>query len=297
MNLRDLRYLVAVAEHGHFGRAAEACHVSQPTLSAQLRKLEAYLGVALFERTSKSVRPTPAGVRLVAQARRVLEESDLLLAEAKGLAAPLTGPLALGIIPTLAPYLLPWFVPAAAAAHPALQLVVHEDLTAPLLAALHAGRIDAALVALPVDEPDLVSFALFDEPFLVACGVGDPLAAGGAVAATRLTPERLLLLTEGHCLRDQALAVCRFERVGGTADFRAASLETLRQLVVAGHGCTLLPALACRPPDPRLALRPLDPPASRRIGLVWRRSYPRAGDLDVLGGTLRQALPDSVTAV
>ncbi len=297
MNLRDLRYLVAVAEHGHFGRAAEACHVSQPTLSAQLKKLEAYLGVALFERTSKSVRPTPAGARLVVRARRVLEESDLLLAEAKGMAAPLTGPLALGIIPTLAPYLLPWFVPAAAASHPALQLVVHEDLTGPLLAALHAGRIDAALVALPVDEPDLASFALFDEPFLVACRADDPLAAGGPVAAARLTPERLLLLTEGHCLRDQALAVCRFERAGGTADFRAASLETLRQLVAAGHGCTLLPALACRAPDPRLTLRPLDPPASRRIGLVWRRSYPRAGDLEILGGTLRRALPDSVTAI
>jgi LysR family hydrogen peroxide-inducible transcriptional activator len=297
LNLRDLRYLVAVAEHGHFGRAAEACHVSQPTLSAQLKKLEAFLGVELFERTSRAVRPTPAGERLVARARRVLEESDLLLAEAKGLAAPMSGPLALGIIPTLAPYLLPWFVPAVEAAHPELRLVVHEDLTAPLLTALREGRIDVALIALPAEEPDFVSLPIFEEPFFVACRPDDPLARETAVPSADLRPERLLLLTEGHCLRDQALEVCRLDRPGGGADFRAASLETLRHLVAAGHGCTLLPALACEEPDSRLVLRPLDPPASRRIGLVWRRSYPKAGELEALAGTLRQALPQAVQAI
>lgn len=295
MTLRDLRYLVAVADHGNFGRAAEACHVSQPTLSAQLKKLEESLGVDLFERTPRAVRPTAAGVRIVARARRVLEEADLLLAEARGLGAPLTGPLALGLIPTLAPYVLPWFVPAVAAAHPELRLVVHEDLTAALLADLRDGRIDAALVALPAGDPDLAERPVFAEPFLLACPAADPLASAAAVPVDALAHERLLLLTEGHCLRDQALEVCRLERTGVSADFRAASLETLRQLVAAGHGCTLLPALAAEPADPRLALRPLDPPASRRVGLVWRRSYPRGDDLEILAQTLQASLPASVT--
>ncbi len=296
MNLRDLRYLVAVADHGHFGRAAEACHVSQPTLSAQLRKLEAFLGVELFERSARGVHPTRAGARLIARARRVVEEADLLLAEAAGQRAPLAGPLALGLIPTLAPYLLPWAVPAVAAAHPELRLVIHEDLTAALLEGLRAGRLDAALLALPLPDADLTVRPLFAEPFLVACARDDPLLRGGAVPAERLTPDRLLLLSEGHCLRDQALAVCGSGLAvrDGAADLRAASLETLRQLVAAGQGCTLLPALACREPDPRLALRPLAPPASRRIGLVWRRSYPKAADLEALAETLKAHLPEGV---
>jgi LysR family hydrogen peroxide-inducible transcriptional activator len=296
MNLRDLDYLVALADCGHFGRAAERCHVSQPTLSAQIRKLEAFLGIALFERTSRQVALTPAGRAVVARARRVLEESEALVAEARGLGEPLTGPLGLGVIPTLSPYLLPSLLPALSAAFPRLEPVIHEDLTAPLLALLRERGLDACLLALPVEEADLVALPLFEEPFLLAAAEGDPVAATDPVPLAGLGGERLLLLTDGHCLREQALTVCR---LGGGAppaqgDFRATSLETLRQLAIAGRGHTLLPALSCRRPTPGLVLRRLSPPAGRTIGLVHRGSSPRAAELAALAGTIRAHLPEEV---
>ncbi|SMF10138.1 transcriptional regulator, LysR family [Tistlia consotensis] len=299
MNLRDLSYLVALADCGHFGRAAERCHVSQPTLSAQIRKLEEFLGVTLFERTSRQVALTPAGEAVVARARRVLDEAEALVAEARGRAEPLAGPLALGIIPTLAPYLLPSLIPALAAAHPRLEPVFHEDLTAPLLALLRDHGLDACLVALPVEEPDLTALPLFEEPFLVAAAEGDPVTVGDPVPLARLGGARLLLLTDGHCLRDQALTVCRLAgaAVPAGGDFRATSLETLRQLAIAGRGHTLLPALACQRPTPGLVLRRLDPPASREIGLVHRSSSPRAAELALLAGTIRARLPAAVRAL
>jgi LysR family transcriptional regulator, hydrogen peroxide-inducible genes activator len=300
MNLRDLRYLVAVADHLHFGRAAAACNVSQPTLSTQLKKLEAYLGAALFERTNKAVHLTATGEDVVARARRALAEADAIVAATRQRKAPLVGPLRLGVIPTLGPYLLPWLVPAARKSYPALRLVVQEDLTQRLLEQLQHHRLDAALVALPVPAAGLEASPIFDEPFWFACPKDHPLARRVRVSDTDLHGQHLLVLAEGHCLRDQALAVCggaAAEAQSG-ADFRATSLETLRQMVASGMGCTLLPALALGPARHKsMVQRPVAGGVSRRIGLVWRRSDPKAGDFQALALLVRQALPRVVRAV
>jgi LysR family hydrogen peroxide-inducible transcriptional activator len=301
MTLSELRYIVALADHGHFGRAADACHVSQPTLSTQLRKLEEFLGVILFERTNKALHVTPVGEQIVAKARRMLAEAESIVELAQQKTGPLTGPLNLGVIPTLSPYLLPWLWPALKKAWPDLRLIVHEDLTNHLLERLKAHRIDAALLALPIEDEELEALALFDEPFFLACPPGHPLARLKRVRQADLRKEHLLLLTDGHCLRDQALAVCGFAAAPpeeeGT-DFRASSLETIRQMVAAGMGCTLLPAMALgRGQDRHLAVRPLADKASRRIGLVWRKTYPKAADLELLAGAIRRNLPSAVHAV
>src|SRR6266850_231397 len=239
MTLRELRYLVALANRAHFGRAAEDCHVSQPTLSTQIRKLEEYLGLALIERNAKSFAFTPIGQDIVEKARRIVTEVDALLSSARTPLRPLTGPLNLGVIPTLAPYLLPRLLP-----------LVGEDFE---------------------------EFALFDEPFWFACPPRHPLAQSKGVTEADLIGEPMLLLADGHCLRGQALAACG-RGAGdeeGNDDFRAASLETICQLVAAGFGCTLLPALAARPPqgvEPSFVIRPLHSTnASRRICLPCRR--------------------------
>lgn len=297
MTLQDLRYLVALADHGHFGRAAAACHISQPTLSTQLKKLEDQLGAALFERTNKSVHVTAFGEEILVRARRILAEAEAILEAGRRKSGPLSGPLRLGVIPTLGPYLLPWLVPALRAEYPALRLVVREDLTAPLLERLAAYRLDAALAALPVSEPALESLPLFDEPFWFAAPRDHALAQAESVSEADLRGQRLLLLTEGHCLRDQALAVCDLADAesGADGDFRATSLETLRQMVATGLGVTLLPALALAAPDAHaIALRPLASGAGRRIGLIWRRGYSRMADLHLLADTLRAHLPAGV---
>jgi len=301
MTLRELRYLVALADHRHFGHAAEACHVSQPTLSTQLKKLEDDLGVVLCERTNKAVHITPIGQQVVARARSVLAGADGIVEMTRRRTGPLTGPLVLGIIPTLSPYLLPWLIPALETAYPDLNLIVHEDLTVNLTEQLETHRIDAALAALPVDGGDLESRPLFDEPFFLACPPGHPLSTEAEVDQSTLAEENLLLLTDGHCLRDQALAVCglgRTTKSGGSPDFRASSLETIRQMVAAGMGCTLLPALALAGDDNRkIEIRPLSGGAARRIGLVWRRNYPKVPDLQIFGDIIRETLPPSVRAV
>ncbi len=268
----------------------------------QLRKLEDYLGVTLFERTNKAVHVTPVGADMVARARRVLSEADALLAAARAETEGGARTLNIGVIPTLSPYLLPWMLPAVHAAEPTLTLAIHEDITNALLDRLHDHRIDAALVALPLAAPDLEVAPLFDEPFLFACPREHRLAGGAPVHQGDLADERLLLLTDGHCLRDQALAVCG--RTGGgesadaRADFRATSLETIRQMVAAGAGCTLLPAMAVdRDPSNDVALRPLADGAARRIALVWRRSYPNAATLRRLAEIVRTHLPASVARV
>jgi LysR family transcriptional regulator, hydrogen peroxide-inducible genes activator len=207
MTLRELRYLIAVADHGHFGRAAQACHVSQPTLSTQLKKLEDYLGVTLFERTNKALHVTPVGEEIVALARRVIAEADAILKTARETKGPLSGLLHLGMIPTLSPYLLPWLIPALKRAYPDLQLVVHEDLTDHLLVRLKAHKLDAALLALPIRDTDLVAAPLFDEPFFFAASNSHPLAKCESVMDAELRNQHLLLLADGHCLSDQALAV------------------------------------------------------------------------------------------
>jgi len=278
MNLRDLEYLVALAETRHFGRAAERCHVSQPTLSTQLRKLEEYLGVALVERQPRRVALTAAGEAVVARARHMLRDADDIRSLARASQDPLSGSLKVGLIPTLGPYLLPRAAPKVAKALPKLQLMLHEYQTAPLIERTLAGELDLAILALPADTKGLVTRSLFREAFLVAMPASHRLAGKKRVKATDLEDEKLLLLEEGHCLRDQALEVCA--HVGtDEQDFRATSLETLRQMVAAGLGLTLLPSLAAVGPFASargLAVRPFAPPApSRMVGAAWRRSSSR----------------------
>ena len=299
MNLRDLRYLVAVADMRHFGRAAEACHVSQPTLSTQLRKLEEALGVTLFERTNKTVTATAVGGRIVERARRVLEEADAIPEIARTGQNPMTGPLRLGIIPTLGPYLLPWILGPIGERFPGLDLTLSERLTDELIAALKAHALDAAILATPQDDSDLAALPLFDEPFWVAFPPSHRFAGFDRVTEADLLDETLLLLSEGHCLRDQALAVCA-EATGPSAhrlgNLQATSLETIRQMVAAGHGCTLLPALAVGTAGGSATpARPLwDQGARRRVSLVYRCSTPRLACFDRLADLIRAQLPDGV---
>ena len=298
MTLQDLRYVVAIAEHGHFGRAAAACDIAQSTLSAQIKNLERQLGVTLFERTSKSVSVTAAGAEIAARARQVLAEVEALMSVGQHLSGPLAGPLSLGVIPTLGPYILPWLIPALKQDYPELRLTLREDLTAPLLERLGSHRLDAALVALPIPDERLQTLPLFDEPFWFAEPKRRGSGASRIMTEDELRGQRLLLLTEGHCLRDQALAICGTTDHEAEGDFRATSLETILQLVATGLGCTLLPAMACSEArNLALTTRPLEPGMGRRIGLVWRRSYPRTRDLRLLADTLRQHLPPGVHRV
>ena len=300
MTLQELRYVVALADSGHFGRAAAACNVSQSTLSTQIKKLEKQLGVVLFERTTQSVSVTGAGADIAARARRVLADVEAIGGVGRRMSGPLTGPFSLGVIPTLGPYLLPWLVPALKAGYPELRLAVREDLTAPLLEWLTQNRLDAALVALPIHDEALETLALFDEPFRFA----EPRrhltrrrsAAPGVMQEADLRGQRLLLLTEGNCLRDQALAICGTSDGGADGDFRATSLETIFQMVATGLGNTLLPALACSDERARaVTIRPLEPGIGRRIGLAWRRRSSRSRDIELLADVVRDHLPSSVT--
>ncbi|HET6306214.1 MAG TPA: LysR substrate-binding domain-containing protein [Rhodopila sp.] len=304
MTLSELRYLVALADLRHFGRAAERCHVTQPTLSSQLRKLEETLGVALVERSTRSVVLTPLGAQIVAHARRILEEADAIAELARHRNGALTSVLRLGIIPTLGPYLLPLLLHKLHQAFPGLRLVLREDLTDNLFAALDAHGLDVLLVALPEHGAAYPAMPLFREPFWLVCPSQHRLSNQLAVTEEELGQERLLLLEEGHCLREQALAVCGNrprEQEAPNDDFRATSLETICEMVAAGFGCTLLPAMAVpylTARDKRLEVRPIRAAtACRRIGLVWRTRFPRSEDLAELGRFIREQLPDSVQAI
>jgi len=293
MNLRDLQYLVALAETRHFGRAAQRCHVSQPTLSAQLKKLEEYLGVALIERRPRRVGLTPAGEAVVERARRMLRDADDIRALARASQDPLGGELKLGLIPTLGPYLLPRIAPGFTRALPKLQLMLHEYQTAPLIERVLQGELDLAILALPAETRGLVTRSLFAEAFLVAMPERHRLTARKRLKPADLAGERLLLLEEGHCLRDQALEVCA--RVGTEEhSFRATSLETLRQMVAAGLGITLLPRLAAEGPFASargLVMRPFSPPApSRVIGAAWRRSTSRGAAIAAVCDLIAKAV-------
>jgi LysR family hydrogen peroxide-inducible transcriptional activator len=289
MNLRDLRYLLAVVDHGHFRRAAEACGVSQPTLSIQLRKLEEQLGVTLFERTSKAVTPTAACERLLGHVRGAVAEADAIYAAARSLRDPLAGPFRLGIIPTLAPYLLPLVFAPLREALPALEVEPWEDQTAALLERLRAHELDAALLATELEASDLMSRALFEEPFLAALSPEHPLAARPAIAEEELAPD-ILVLADGHCLRDQTLAACgRGGALGGP--LRAASLSTLMNMVAAGYGTTLIPGLAAgAAQDAGLALRPLAARAGRTVRLAWRVRFPRRAAVEAVGDIIATRL-------
>ncbi len=277
MNLRDLEYLVALHEERHFGRAAAACFVSQPTLSTQVRKLETELGAELIERTSRSVIFTAVGEAVVVRARRILAEAEDIRVLARQAHKPHAGTIRLGMFPTLGPYLLPHVVPQLHTAFPGLEILLVEEKTAVLLDGLRAGTLDAAAVALPIVDDQLHVEPLFREDFVFAAPAGNPVAEGeGPLDAGAISGEDMLLLTEGHCLRDQALEVCTESGATEHAGFRATSLETLRFMVAAGVGSTLLPELAVAPPvtpNPGIALRRFAEPSPHRdIALVWRRT-------------------------
>lgn len=289
MNLRDLRYLLAVAEHEHFGRAAEACEVSQPTLSVQIRRLEESLGVALFERTSRAVVPTPACDQLIGHVRAAVAEMDAMFTVASSLRDPLAGRIRLGIIPTLAPYLLPLVFAPLRDALPMLEVEPWEDQTAALLKRLHAHELDAAVLATEVIGPDLESRVLFAEPFLAALPPEHPLARRDVVAEADLAQD-ILVLADGHCLRDQALEACgRTGALNGT--LRATSLSTLLNMVAAGYGTTLIPALAAgAAQDTGIVLRPLAARVGRTVRIAWRTRFPRRAALERVGEVIATRL-------
>ncbi len=295
MNLRDLRYLVALDEQRHFGHAAEACFVSQPTLSTQLKKLEAELGTVLIERAPREVLFTAAGEAVLVQAREILERADRIRAVARQAQDPGACTLRVGVFPTLAPYLLPHVLPRVYRHFPQMELLLVEEKTEEVLSRLRAGRLDAVLVALPVPDETLHTEYLFEEPFVLALHQSLPLASRRTIAYGDLAGQRLLLLEEGHCLRDQALEVCHLAGAREYGGFRATSLETLRYMVAAGVGITLLPILATQPPVAQaegvrlVAFR--KPVPHRKIAMLWRSSSPLGSVLVELAGILRKLPP------
>ena len=300
MNIRDLEYLVALHEHRHFGRAAEASFCSQPTLSTQIRKLETELGADLVERGSRQVLFTAVGERVVRRARHILADAEEIRSISRQAHDPRAGSIRLGVFPTLAPYLLPHVIGAVSADFPDLELLLVEEKTPVLQDQLRAGSLDAALVAMPVADESLAVVPLFREEFVLAIPAGHPLTDVVApMPSSQVAGEDLLLLTEGHCMRDQALEVCR--SVGGDErrGFQATSLETLRLMVAAGVGITLMPRLSVVHPvvsNPGIALRDFAEPAPHRdIAMVWRRSSVRRDLLQGISRSIRAALPDAVS--
>jgi len=293
MTLTDLRYIVALAHERHFGRAAEKCFVSQPTLSVAVKKLEEQLGVALFERSPQEVRVTPIGQRVVAQAEKVLAAAAQLTEIADTGKDPLAGPLRIGVIYTIAPWLLPRLVPRVKERAPAMPLILEENFTHRLLEKVKSTELDIAIVALPVDEPGLVAQAVYDEQFRVLMPAGHPWAKQKAIEVSELLEAQLLMLGAGNCFRDQVLDLCaRASRQSGISPhvLEGSSLETIRHMVASGVGITVMPATAVdeiAAKDPLLRVRPFSQPhPTRRVGLVWRASYPRHQAIDVVRAAL-----------
>jgi LysR family hydrogen peroxide-inducible transcriptional activator len=293
MNLQDLRYFVSVAEHCHFGRAAEACDVSQPTLSSQIRKLEDELGVRLLERTNKRVHLTQVGGQILTHAQRALAETRQMEVVARSARDPLVGPLRLGIIPTLAPYLMPLILKPLKQNYPGLTIELWEDQTRALIESLRNHRLDAALLATATDAPEITELALFDEPLMAALPKHHPLAKSADVDEDDLADE-LLVLAEGHCLANQALAACGTKhgrRSGLQGSMQAATLDTLVNLVAAGYGMTLIPALAVDSFGNRdIAVRRLRGHSARTIRLASRPGFPRPQALRALEKVIRKAV-------
>lgn len=292
-SLRQLRYLAGLADEGHFGRAAEAMGITQSTLSAAIRELEEGLGATLVDRTSRRVVLTPLGREAVERARRILADVADLAASLRDKAAPLAGELHLGVIPTIGPYFLPRVLPRLRKQFPGLRLFLREDLTHRLVADLEAGKLDLALLALPCACGASETLPLFDDRFLVACRGDHPLAAAKRVDAARLARENLLLLEDGHCLRDQALSACRLQQPPpGAAAVAATSLLTLVQMADNGLGLTLVPEIAVKAgllSGTDLVTRPLDERGAKRtIGLAWRRGSRRADEFRTFGQALGQ---------
>lgn len=294
MNLRDLRYFVALADTRHFGKAAERSFVSQPTLSAQIKKLENYLGVQLIERQPRKVTLTESGMKILPLARRILQDSDEIVSLARHEHDPLSGKLKMALIPTIGPYLLPLVARKLRKQLPQLKIMLYEYQTEPLLARLREGEIELGILALPVPHDGLETRELYHEPFTVAVPQQHPLAKKQSVKLDDLTGENLLLLEDGHCLRDQALDVCSKIDVKENDDYRATSLETLRQMVAAGLGITLLPELATRGPfgsGQGLTVKSFSRPVpTRTVGAVWRRSSARAEAIAAVCEIIRTTL-------
>ncbi|MDR3461436.1 MAG: LysR substrate-binding domain-containing protein [Beijerinckiaceae bacterium] len=303
MNLRDLRYIVAVAEHGQFGRAAQACAVSQPTLSGQILKLEKELGIELFERAGRVITVTNAGAPILDHARRAVAAADDVLAAAARQRDPNVAPLRIGIIPTLAPYLMPLLLPLLRIKLPSLHLLIVEDLTTRIVERVLHGDLDAALIASDLNAQGLRLDRLFEEPFWLVAPINHPLAAKTTVAAADIDVSSLMLLLDGHCLRDQALALCHGGAAAGEnlADMRATSLETLLQMADAGYGLTLLPHLAVARDAalPRnVVARPLTgDQTSRVVRMASRAGTPRRGMIDSLAGLTRESVARKLPAL
>ncbi len=289
--LKQLRHLVVLADHGHFGRAAQAAHAAQSTLSASLKELETLLQASLVERTKRRVTFTPLGLETVARARRVLREAEELALAAQAGRTPLTGTIRLGVIPTIGPYLLPPVLPALRRAWPQLKLYLREDLTERLLEQMRAGQLDALLVALPYDCGPVEAEILFDDAFLAALPRDHRLVADEPMPPESLEGETLLLLRDGHCLRDHAISACGLPPMRHTDEFEATSLPTLVQMVDNGLGLTLLPQLALDAGilrGTRLRAQPLAGSPARQIGLVWRYGTVRSEEFRLLGREIKR---------
>ncbi|WP_297930268.1 DNA-binding transcriptional regulator OxyR [uncultured Aggregatibacter sp.] len=276
MNIRDLEYLVALAEHKHFRRAADACHVSQPTLSGQIRKLEDELGIILLERTSRKVLFTQSGLLLVDQAKTVLREVKLLKEMASNQGKEMTGPLHVGVIPTIGPYLMPHIVPALQNAFPDLELFLYEAQTHQLLEQLETGRLDCAIVASVRETEPFIEVSLFKERMLLAVAENHPWAKEQTIPMSMLKDREMLMLDDGHCLRNQALGYCFTAGAKENSHFQATSLETLRNMVAANAGMTLMPELAVLSEGERGGVKylPCQPEPSRDVILVYRPGSP-----------------------
>ncbi|MDP6342486.1 MAG: LysR substrate-binding domain-containing protein [Alphaproteobacteria bacterium] len=301
MNLRDLRYVVAVCDQRHFGRAAETCHVSQPALSGQIRKLEDDLGVALFERTNRAVYVTPVGEAIVAQARQVLALADEIVETARAAKDPLSGEFSLGMIQTIGPYLSPLVLSTIREELPDLSLTLMEGQTADLENRMANGELDGAVLATVPDDPRLREIALYDEPFWIALSQGHPLAGREAIDLGDLRNEELLLLADGHCLRDQVLDACHAATGTTEANTRHTSLETLLALAAAGDGVTLMPALSKLRRDSlgrAIVLRPeASGSAGRTVRLACRKTFPRTELVERLAAIIRAGVPRDLVTV
>ena len=289
--MKQLQYLVALADARHFGRAAERCHITQSTLSAGIRDLEAVLGVAVAERSNRRVVITRVGERIAERAKALLRDAEEIMEVARVGKAPMTGEIRLGVIPTIGPFLLPRVLPALRERFPDLTIYLREEQTAPLLARLEDGELDVGLIALPCDTGDLGVEVVGEDEFLFACNRDHALAGSERVSLEALEGERLMLLEEGHCLRGHALDVCGMGDARARAQFEASSLHTLVQMVAAGIGVTLVPRLAADAGIARgtdISLARLAAPASRRIGLAWRRTSLRTEDFRCLAGALSE---------
>ena len=276
MNIRDLKYFLALAELEHFGQAAEHCNVSQPTLSGQIKKLENQLGIILFERTNRRVMLTESGRQIARSANKVLREVDSIYEIAKSSSDPMAGKFRLGAFPTLSTYVFPTIVPKVKEIMPDLRLILIEEKTSYLIQKLRNGDIDAALLALPIHDDFLLSEELFDDEFYLAVPPGHELTKFDKIEQKNLNKHRLLLLEEGHCLRDQSLEICRLNGIREEQDFKATGLETLRQMVKAETGITFMPKIAIHENELGIRYIPFKPPTpSRKIGLVWRKTSAR----------------------